>query len=354
MNTVFGILLVIGKILLVILLILLLILAAVLFIPVRYKALIDGSTERSGLHVNAEVSWCLRMLILRVDRSVGKEQEGAGQGRKFLVFGISPSDLRAKRRKKQKEAVKAAKKRQLETIRAADPEKYDRLKEEAKARKEEREARRRQKAEEDAARREREKEELAAAEERRERMRIRALHSIGYAERAFRAVLSAFTDAFGLIYRVFLAICELPLLLCEKTGSFMSGLLAYFGRIMNWIDFLTDPRTSGAVMKAWKLLKKLLGHILPGDADGSLTYGFGDPSLTGESLAVLAAFYPRYAGRINISPQFDAALCEAELTFKGRVRIAYIVYLLINGICDSDIRYMIHLYREHKKEEEKQ
>ena len=60
------------------------------------------------------------------------------------------------------------------------------------------------------------KEELAAAEERRERMRIRALHSIGYAERAFRAVLTAFTDAFGLIYRVFLVICELPLLICEK------------------------------------------------------------------------------------------------------------------------------------------
>lgn len=352
MSVLSGILLFIGKCVLILLLILLLLIAALLFIPFRYRAHVSGSTESSELHIIAEISFCLRALRFCFEKHAGKNPGGPASAKKFIIFGISPSDMRKAAKRKKAEAAKAEKKKRIEQIHEENPEQYQKMKEEARARKEERERRKKQAEEEAALRRKREEEELARATERRERMRIRALHSIGYAERAVRAIFSAVRDTFGLLYRILLRLSEIPSMLGGRMADGWKSALSAMGKVMNTSSFATDPRTHGALLALLRLLRKLLGHIMPGDAAGELTYGFGDPALTGESLAAVSVYYPRYAGKLQINPRFDDPVLDGDVEVRGRVFLCYVVTILIRTLLDSDIRYMIHLYRERKKEEQ--
>lgn len=95
------------------------------------------------------------------------------------------------------------------------------------------------------------------------------------------------------------------------------------------ITFLRDS----AHKKALEILKKELMHILrylrPKKLEGSLHFGFEDPYLTGELLAVLSVLYPWYGDNVTIQPDFENQVFECNLAAKGSIRgINLLVFLL--------------------------
>lgn len=119
-----------------------------------------------------------------------------------------------------------------------------------------------------------------------------------------------------------------------KIGSLMET-------IGQWISFLCEEMTKAALAKVMKLVKKLLHHILPRKLSGNLTIGFEDPAMMGRVLAILGMAMPIYKDSLNVTPCFDETIVQGDVKAKGRIRLAYIVYLALVALIDKNIRETI-------------
>ena len=73
--------------------------------------------------------------------------------------------------------------------------------------------------------------------------------------------------------------------------------------------------------------KNLLVHILPKRIVGFFKFGFDDPSTTGQVLEAVAIFYPLYRDDFKIVPMFYDEIIEVDISFKGRLRVFYALYI---------------------------
>ena len=73
--------------------------------------------------------------------------------------------------------------------------------------------------------------------------------------------------------------------------------------------------------------KNLLVHILPKKIVGFFKFGFDDPSTTGQVLEAVAIFYPLYRDDFKIVPMFYDEIIEVDISFKGRLRVFYALYI---------------------------
>lgn len=104
--------------------------------------------------------------------------------------------------------------------------------------------------------------------------------------------------------------------------------------------------------KTFRLFKKqifaLMRHILPRKAKGKVHFGLGDPYLTGQVLTWISPFYGLYARSIQVSPDFMEACLEGELKLKGHIRLATILLYLLPLLLDKHIRRWIRMVRNRK------
>ena len=80
----------------------------------------------------------------------------------------------------------------------------------------------------------------------------------------------------------------------------------------------------------------IIRHILPTKLKGYVNYGFDDPSLTGEVLAFISAFYPVISPHFEIVPDFNEKVLVADVHIKGRIRLIYIVGCLLRILISPD------------------
>lgn len=106
-------------------------------------------------------------------------------------------------------------------------------------------------------------------------------------------------------------------------------------------DFLENEENR----KTFRLLKKqfihLLKHILPGTFCGKIRFGFDDPYKTGTVLTYISPFYGLYGDKIQVIPVFDEAVMEGELFFKGRIRIATLLWIGFKVWRDKNFRTLL-------------
>lgn len=90
---------------------------------------------------------------------------------------------------------------------------------------------------------------------------------------------------------------------------------------------LTEEENKKTLLLMLEKTKTLLVHILPKRIVGFFKFGFDDPSTTGQVLEAVAIFYPLYRDDFKIVPMFYDEIIEVDISFKGRLRVFYALYI---------------------------
>lgn len=89
----------------------------------------------------------------------------------------------------------------------------------------------------------------------------------------------------------------------------------------------TEEENKKTLLLMLEKTKNLLVHILPKRIVGFFKFGFDDPSTTGQVLEAVAIFYPLYRDDFKIVPMFYDEIIEVDISFKGRLRVFYALYI---------------------------
>ena len=99
----------------------------------------------------------------------------------------------------------------------------------------------------------------------------------------------------------------------------------------------------------FRLLKRqvirLFRHILPGKVSGKVRFGFEDPYTTGRILTYISPFYGWYGRKIQVIPVFDEQVLEGEISLKGRIRIATLLFIGFQVWRDKNFRTLLKRWK---------
>ena len=119
----------------------------------------------------------------------------------------------------------------------------------------------------------------------------------------------------------------------EKTKKELNKYFSFFQR--SFLD------------KSFLLVKKVLKHILPKKYRLHLIYGFEDPADTGILTGIFFMLFPNISNSdmIKIYPVFDEELIQGEMSIKGRIIIAVLIYYFLQFYFAQGVRQMIKKIR---------
>lgn len=280
----FIVLKIVGIAFLVILGLVLLILLLVLFVPVRYRG--NGSYYESAFSTKLNFSWFWHMISIWGVFQKGQEQRFHIY---LKVFGITIYDNLKKASKKRKHKKIKSTKTKLEhssEIQAAETQEH---------------------AISDQATVEEEK---------------------PLAEEVYSDIALAESD-----------IPEEKQTICLKIKQFFMKFVKFFKnikftfnkvcdtmvRIKDNIKYYLEVLQLESTKLAFATCQKQLGYVLrklsPRNFQVNLHLGFDDPAVMGEVLAVWGMLYPMHLGKIDIQPEFDKVVMEADFSFRGRISV---------------------------------
>ncbi|MDY4203222.1 MAG: DUF2953 domain-containing protein [Schaedlerella sp.] len=117
------------------------------------------------------------------------------------------------------------------------------------------------------------------------------------------------------------------------------------------LDFLTDEIHRTAFTKTIKELKKMMHRLKPKRLEADVCFGFEDPSVTGNILALYCMFYPSLGKCVNVTPDFQSKIFKGSLFIKGHIRAGIFAVSGLNLICNKNIRTTFHHIRNFKLDE---
>ena len=119
-----------------------------------------------------------------------------------------------------------------------------------------------------------------------------------------------------------------------------AGIQKIKNKIDYWKNLLTSDPMKEAMGFLWKKTKGLLHHILPRRMTGRIHFGFEDPSKTGKTLAYFSMLYPFTKENLVIEPEFETEelILEGDIAFRGRIRLGYLVYVVLSVVLNNNIR----------------
>ena len=112
-------------------------------------------------------------------------------------------------------------------------------------------------------------------------------------------------------------------------------------KVIDWKEELSTWPISVIVREVKRLVFDAIKHIFPRRISGYLRYGFDDPSLTGRVTGAAAGFYPLYGDKIRLYPDFMEKVLEGDLCGSGRIRMGYLLFLIIRALLVKEIRQSI-------------
>ena len=103
-------------------------------------------------------------------------------------------------------------------------------------------------------------------------------------------------------------------------------------------DFISDETHRKAFEKLINEGLVLIKRIKPGKLELDMEYGFGDPSLTGRSLALFSMIYPFLGGDLRITPDFQNQKLNGRCLVQGRIYVWYFVFAAVRLLLSKYIR----------------
>ena len=113
----------------------------------------------------------------------------------------------------------------------------------------------------------------------------------------------------------------------KSTAKKESKLDKLINKVKDIHYLLTEEENKKTLLLMLEKTKTLLVHILPKRIVGFFKFGFDDPSTTGQVLEAVAIFYPLYKDDFKIVPMFYDEIIEVDISFKGRLRVFYALYI---------------------------
>ena len=308
---------VLGIILLVILAIVLIILLIVLFVPIRYRAHVLYDAE----HLEAEGggSWILK--LIRVLASY-KKGEGLSYSVKVAFLQILP-----KKEKKKEEEYEPA-----HVIEIGEDE--DEEPEEAEAGAETR-------PEPAPETESRPSEEPVTEPEKEEQKPEPAEESAPEPPRESRTGSDEppEEDELGLVLRLIRDVSMKAMDIEDAVDVFFDKIEEKYSETSKKVrvllvkkdlivEFLTAEGTMSGIELTLKRLFRILGRYLP-ELSGKVRYGTGDPYSLGGQLMYVSLFYSIYSDSVEITPEWDEKVLEADVGADGKIRLCHVAGLAL-------------------------
>ena len=291
---VLGILKIIGILLLVILGLFLFVIISVLFVPLRYRA--EGSFYEK-LKGSASVSWFLHLISLKISYDEKAQVD-------VRVLWFHPGQEKAekaqeKRRKEKENRKKESQKKEKELPVTISEGKVSAT----------------EKPEEDLL-----KEKESEGSYSGESVKDAASHKELSTEKQVK----------------------------EKTDKSSKRKGSFFKKGKARIKSLKDAKSNldQFPWREWLELGKnivirFFKHVLPQKLRGTITFGCSDPAYTGYVTGIAAVFYPKYGENFSLYPDFERKVFAAQCEGKGRIRLGYILVLVVSILREKSVRTMI-------------
>lgn len=366
LHIIFIILKIIGILLLVILGIILSILLLILFAPFRYS--MDGE-KGEEICFHARVTWVL--FFLRVACSYEKKK--LVYYVKVFGYPLVSNEEKKKKAKKKKRKNKKEKKKE-KSLSKEEQLLLSEIEEEAKLQAVELEqAKEKKKMSEEAAKdkktkKEESKEEKSVhlesemtKEKKQRKEKIQAERKKSESEQketVSKESEKRWRNPIYIIRNILYKIKDIVCGILEKIRQFVykldelkekiNGLLE---KAREWMEFIGEEMTKKAVSKLINIIKKLLKHVLPRKIKGNLTFGLEDPAMMGQILAILGMAMPIYKDNLKIQPCFGVNMIQGDIKAKGKIRLAYLLYLAVLVLIDKGIMGTIKKARAMAKGE---
>ncbi len=302
-----------GKILLGIIGCILLLILLILFVPIRYRG--TFRKEERKMQGEAEVSWLLKLALVRTGWKEGSLSY------EIRILGIPVLKLLERRKNRKKESEEPS---------------GEETKEESLALPE-------QPADNPAA----EEPVLKASEEGEEDPQPdpdKTQEVPAESENNSGNLLHKIKSIFGKIRGIFGKIKNLQDQF-KGAASKAEKLLSQVRRVM---EFLQSDLFRQVFEAAKRELTAIIRHILPRTVRGEVDFGAEDPGTTGEILAGIAMIYPMLPKHLHIRPDFENRMFDCDLTVKGRIRTAVLLFHGVRLLLNKQVRQLISKVR-HKE-----
>lgn len=124
-------------------------------------------------------------------------------------------------------------------------------------------------------------------------------------------------------------------------------------RVCGKIDMIKTTLENDIFKRAFALVKKklikIIRMILPDKCDISLLLGTGDPANTASVMAFYGALYPVLYDKVSFEPDFDRAVCRADVHLKGHVTVFTIIYSVLVCYFNKDVKKVIRRFKKIMK-----
>ena len=134
----------------------------------------------------------------------------------------------------------------------------------------------------------------------------------------------------------------------EKTNNSSKRKGSFFKKGKARIKSLKDAKSNldQFPWREWLELGKdivirFFKHVLPQKLRGTITFGCSDPAYTGYVTGIAAVFYPKYGENFSLYPDFERKVFAAQCEGKGRIRLGYILVLVVSILREKSVRIMI-------------
>ena len=155
-----------------------------------------------------------------------------------------------------------------------------------------------------------------------------------------------FRSIFTKLLRGILWIWHIPVRIYRGIHKIVLTISEFCGNIEKWKAFIQNERVRAALGLAFEKAKRLLKHVLPTKTEGWILFGFEDPSITGQTLAVAGMTCPLHKNRIELRPNFEEKVFEADVKLKGRVRLFVVLKEGLELYFDKNVKYMIKAWKK--------
>lgn len=107
------------------------------------------------------------------------------------------------------------------------------------------------------------------------------------------------------------------------------------------MEFLEKEENKNTFRLLKRQVIRFFKHVLPGKVSGTVRFGFEDPYTTGRILTYISPFYGWYGRTIQVIPVFDEQILDGELSLKGRIRIATLLFIGFQVWRDKNFRTLL-------------
>ena len=107
------------------------------------------------------------------------------------------------------------------------------------------------------------------------------------------------------------------------------------------MEFLEKEENKNTFRLLKRQVIRFFKHVLPGKVSGTVRFGFEDTYTTGRILTYISPFYGWYGRTIQVIPVFDEQVLDGELSLKGRIRIATLLFIGFQVWRDKNFRTLL-------------